>query len=334
MVVASLIFLIEKYHRLFPLPPSSTEHSEYTEQYEPIKELGSDVGDSSNASRAYQHTTSEKRESLKQSFINRKRDLNAQEGMWRAANYLAVLAFLQFLATILTILYIYRTFRVQKDELDETKRANIAMLKPYLAFKAIGETARILTPNSNMAYPPNPPEEHCWFEISVAVRNNGATPANDMHLSFLGGNSSSINLRRIGPTRAHYQWTTFRTESIEGTIDIVMAKKKRRGHFSGYWRTDCPLWIIDRRLNDDETMSRIYAVDRIHLNHFQARFKDIEYTQDSPVHRMMEGTYLMRADEVRIGMDRNEPERDDKHPYFARLAHNRKSRLAELVAEP
>jgi len=55
-------------------------------------------------------------------FIKDGRDLYAQEGMWRAANALVVLAFFQLLATITTIIFIWRTLSATKDTADAAVR--------------------------------------------------------------------------------------------------------------------------------------------------------------------------------------------------------------------
>lgn len=52
-----------------------------------------------------------------QAFIKDKRDLIAQEGMWRAANYLVLLTLLQLIVGGFTALYLVLTFRTQRSEL-------------------------------------------------------------------------------------------------------------------------------------------------------------------------------------------------------------------------
>ena len=129
LLAATLV--LKKYHKLFPLPPQSQEHGEYTEEYQAVEQPDPTSAIQPNTGKKGDTKTQEKKEALEKSFINRKRDLNAQEGMWRAANYLAVLAFLQLFITCITAIYLYRTFRVQKDELDTTKQASTLQLRPY-----------------------------------------------------------------------------------------------------------------------------------------------------------------------------------------------------------
>lgn len=64
-------------------------------------------------------------------FIKDKRDINAQEGMWRAANYLVVLTFFQILIGVLTIIFVWRTLVTQRAELREAQQANSLQLKAY-----------------------------------------------------------------------------------------------------------------------------------------------------------------------------------------------------------
>ena len=59
-------------------------------------------------------------------YVKDSRDLYAQEGMWRATNFMAVFAALQFLVGIPTLIMIWLTLKATRDTLKETQGATSA----------------------------------------------------------------------------------------------------------------------------------------------------------------------------------------------------------------
>jgi len=70
-------------------------------------------------------TSSDKNKTPEQNFneySKNKRDINAQEGMWRAANLLVVLTLVQVFVGAFTVYFLIKTFRTQKRELNAANR--------------------------------------------------------------------------------------------------------------------------------------------------------------------------------------------------------------------
>ncbi len=64
-----------------------------------------------------------------QEYIRSARDLNAQEGMWRAAYFLAVLTAIQVVFGVLALWFIYDTLLATRSTLDETRKATRAAIR-------------------------------------------------------------------------------------------------------------------------------------------------------------------------------------------------------------
>ena len=136
LLAATLV--LKKYHKLFPLPPQSQEHCEYI--YQPDDEKGLAICEEIHGHEVEtQNKSAQNKKSSK--YIKEKRDLNAQEGMWRAANFLVVLTFFQLVIGGITIFLVWSTFRVQKRELNATKQASTLQLQP-LSLIHISEPTR------------------------------------------------------------------------------------------------------------------------------------------------------------------------------------------------
>ncbi len=113
-------------------------------------------------------------------FIKDKRDINAQEGMWRATNFLSFLTLLQIFIGVAGVALIYRTLIATEDAVREaseaTKLANATMEasidrdSPFLFFDI--EFKRKLFKSA--------PEE----DFSICIRNYGGTHAIKISLTI------------------------------------------------------------------------------------------------------------------------------------------------------
>jgi len=103
-------------------------------------------------------------ESLDPSELARqKRDVTAQEGMWRAANHLVVLTLFQILVGILTIGFLVWTLYLQRGELQEARKVTKSQ-RAYMSL--IGAAINTLGADRVI--------------ISMSFQNFGQTPATDV----------------------------------------------------------------------------------------------------------------------------------------------------------
>ena len=164
----ALALIYSAIHGLSGPPAVSIENREYSEchEYEPH---GDSCIDTTSESKANQEETtaesnsSAKPEYLPNKFIQEKRDLNAQEGVWRASNVTARYAFFQSVIGVIGIFLIYFTYKetgkvldearktthqaalatkAANETLEEARQANVLQLKPYISLKS----ARMETP--------------------------------------------------------------------------------------------------------------------------------------------------------------------------------------------
>ncbi|MDB4223910.1 hypothetical protein N9850_09065 [Granulosicoccus sp.] len=111
---------------------------------------------------------SKAQEKNRNQFNREKRDINAQEGMWRAANAVVFLAAIQMLVVAATLWYIRETFKTQRGELsaanlsaESTRKAE----RPYVFIEPVG---RILDRDKGQ------------FRVDFFLRNQGRSPAMDV----------------------------------------------------------------------------------------------------------------------------------------------------------
>ena len=139
ITVLVLMFTAEKYDRMFPLPPQSKEHEEYA--YEPTIDVEpmATFGESKHASTDTNKKARDEYVTLDKepmSFVKDKRDLNAQEGMWRAANYLVALTFGELVFGVAALIFLGWTLmetRKTADAAVKTAEAAEAAERAYVS---------------------------------------------------------------------------------------------------------------------------------------------------------------------------------------------------------
>lgn len=113
---------------------------------------------------------------------NEVRNLVSQHGMWRASNYLVLLALLQFLVGMLTVFVIWRTLVTQQNELRQTILTNEQQLKPYIQFVDAEIQWRQLI---KYYYP--------CIAVRVQIQNTGSTVALKLSKLKLSGVTIVLN---------------------------------------------------------------------------------------------------------------------------------------------
>lgn len=173
--IAAIEYLSKRWDLLYPLPPKSEEHAEYRQdQAVPDKsatvfKLGSENhGKTESIDRSQEERNLPIAAAIAE-FVKSKRDLNAQEGMWRAANYLVVLTLVQVIVGAITAWYLVRTFKIQSVELETTKNMSDAARSADRPHVVVDFRASKLCDQHN---------EH--YSFGVCILNVGHTPATDV----------------------------------------------------------------------------------------------------------------------------------------------------------
>lgn len=112
-------------------------------------------------------------------FEDRYADVTAQEGMWRAAEYLVFLTFAQAVFFILSLIWLKRTFDATVRTAVAAENAESANMYPEIAvtarkFKYVGEEDAPSTQFPRVS-----------VSIDVKVKNFGKTPAKNVSLTLL-----------------------------------------------------------------------------------------------------------------------------------------------------
>lgn len=167
-------------------PPTSIEESEYTQASAESNEkktdfgvLASDSHDGCTACDANAKSAEQKRNE----FVASKRDLNAQEGVWRASN---AMAYLTALATIIGVVGLYllnKTLAATQETLKATHAGSYAAVRSANAAHASLEITRdasravLVAPRGqNLAQT----EDTAWpatYKAFISASNIGKTPA-------------------------------------------------------------------------------------------------------------------------------------------------------------
>lgn len=167
------------FDRLFPLPPPSEESRTYTYEPEVSHNPPVDCCITNNNSTDEKQGSGQGKANFKSdsagiitspesNFIKDKRDLNAQEGMWRAANYLVVLTFCQMFIGAATLGFLGWTLITQRGELQEARNTVMSqrafLLPEYKLFDVMDPTKdRVI--------------------LAVNICNYGSTPAIDVKVA-------------------------------------------------------------------------------------------------------------------------------------------------------
>ena len=166
--LVSFFFAEARYNDLFHGLPSPNKEANQTHQpdsHAQVSPTGTHSDKEVQTDVAEKQTESDQKSLNSSELARQKRDVTAQEGMWRAAIHLVVLTFFQICLGFVTILLVWNTFRVQREELDATKKANTLQLQPYL--EITGFQVKWMGIWENMG----------WIDIFIDIKNIGDTNA-------------------------------------------------------------------------------------------------------------------------------------------------------------
>ena len=182
------------------------------------------IRDRDQTNREHDISDDQKFEELRLNEFNKeKRDINAQEGMWRAANALVFLTYIQVIVGGATVLLVIFTYKTQRRELHAANRAaDVAELasKPYVypkihasfapdhSFVKNGKTFQI-------------PKFNKTVTIQFGVINYGKSPARSGTMTTLlvgenGGNSTS-RMDWFDALPASSEFERLRSEDVAAT---------------------------------------------------------------------------------------------------------------------
>ena len=111
-------------------PPSKGDNAGHYEYIHPnsanqetsTRTIATEGENKANDENAVPSNQQQGKQSLNQ-FNKDKRDVNAQEGMWRATNAVVILAYIQAIIGLGTMIFLVMTFRTQRSELGQAKRS-------------------------------------------------------------------------------------------------------------------------------------------------------------------------------------------------------------------
>ncbi len=119
------------------------------------------------------------------SYNKDKRDVNAQEGMWRAAIALVVLTVFQIFIGAATVIFVIFTFNTQRRELGAANRtaeaaenAERARIIADVVFDYVDGDGKSLVVGDVI-------EEHGFLRPNISFRNHGRTPAFDVEIQVI-----------------------------------------------------------------------------------------------------------------------------------------------------
>lgn len=131
-----------------------------------------------------------------QEYIRSARDLNAQEGMWRAANFLSVLTAVQVIFGAFALLFIYDTLLATRRTLSEAQAATAAAIRASEAAES-AERAYVLAHITfkECADPPLSRHSSPRMDMALQLTNIGRTPAINVEWSVARiGHDESIKI--------------------------------------------------------------------------------------------------------------------------------------------
>lgn len=145
------------------------------------------------------------RDRKRNEFNKDKRDLNAQEGMWRAANALVFLTLVQMCVVAATLWYLRETYRTQRSELDQARRAADAAEISAKGMCVVKVVKHLNSYSPEFSLPYNP-SLHC---LEFNIINAGQTIAVIKSIRVGGKNVTSDTEYRIMETESFYEDTSF-----------------------------------------------------------------------------------------------------------------------------
>ncbi len=173
VVIAALALPVVLGMFFLSLPPEKGQEAgqyEYVEAHSKSDEVSCTKGSNDHCSSNQDAESSQEEQHAVNQFRKDKRDINAQEGMWRAANALVVLTIIQVLVGACTVYFLIVTFRTQRSELGQAKRsANAAEVasEPHVFIQL---NAEILDSGEG-------------YRVVPRIVNYGQTPATEVHYS-------------------------------------------------------------------------------------------------------------------------------------------------------
>lgn len=167
---AVFFFIAEsKYNHLFsdlpkPSEQKSSKQKANTNSQIPFATLNKQEEPKSNTGNQQAKTDHESLDTLK--LARERRDVTAQEGMWRAANHLVVLTFFQVILGTSTLVFLAWTLKTQRGELKEARNVTKSQ-RAYLNFSSF-EVLQVAN----------------GIVVRIAYTNYGQTPAKSCHVSL------------------------------------------------------------------------------------------------------------------------------------------------------
>lgn len=252
-------------------PPTSAENSDYTYTYGDTDKQ--DTIKDTSESCANEHcsaccTSAENEEESRNKFIASKRDLNAQEGVWRASNLMAILT---GFATIIGVAGIYllkatldatnSTLKVAQESNDEIMRSNVLQLKPYISVTFVWAGRIQDWDKENLTQS---------FEIYIDIENSGKTPASQIFVSV--GAGSSIGWMRDGTTNS----ADFQSITPMSAQEKYINEAKSTIRLNGSWQTnERSDWPLDQS-SPATGKFREWKCRSVTLRDLCIRYKDLE----------------------------------------------------------
>ena len=185
-------------------------------------------------------------------YIKDKRDISAQEGMWRAATQLLKLTAFQFIALVVSMVLsaaglvaLLFTLRSTQDvviqaqrtndaaeasnnfalteaekadarieaSIKESREARILELQPYLSIVSFGSEAVVFVGNENTLN----------FIINITLKNHGQTPAQKVYMEITSWEvtTQDVNNRQAGNTPHHPNPSSYRLKEQINPRDVI-----------------------------------------------------------------------------------------------------------------
>jgi len=269
-----LVVGLAKYALVSKPPPAGIEESEYTytspnaENQQEVKVTGNSCADDHCPACC---TKADNEQYKRNEFVSSKRDLNAQEGVWRASNAMAILT---AVATIIggfgvyllkqTLVATRQTLNATKDATEVVMRSNILQLKPYLSatFKA-----------AEYFQDWDPVDRTQTLGLSVNIENAGQTPASKVFITI--GSMSSVSFMRNG-ANSSADFNRLTDGVLEASKAYISGRSETALLFAKKWRiNDRSEWPEDQT-NMANGNYDLWTNISANLNDFSIRYKDLE----------------------------------------------------------
>lgn len=279
----------------------------YTSNQDAVKEISKPCADEKCSDCC---TRADNEEERRNEFIASKRDLNAQEGVWRASNLMAILT---GFATIIGVAGIYllkatldatnSTLKVAQESNDEIMRSNVLQLKPYLT-PIFSDVITIRDWDSEKLTQ--------TFQLMIYIKNSGKTPASEVFVSI--EKSSSLGWWRGTGNSADFQ-----------SISAMSAQEQYIGDslstlaLIGVWRTNrASEWPADQErgvIRSENEWTRV----RVTLRDLCIRYKDLECEGES-WHKLIRGDIHLQdpkfGSDGRFRISLVDTEEDKDHDHY------------------